>query len=383
MSAAEQGVALADPSAVVPTSPLALWRGRKFILLNVVTVSLLALVFSLLLPNRYRASAMVLPSSAGGAEMAMGASAFVSPLAALGFGTTSEEINNFISILKSRRLREAVIHEFSLMETYKVDRMEDALELLDKKIDIEVTDEGALIFSFLHRDKLKAQAVTAAILRELESTTISLGTMTGERNRRFIFSRIESVQQELAIEEQAMQAFTVEYGTYDLPVQLAAMVEQLVEIELDLARAEIEYNVASVSLDARHPRLEFLRAKRDETSSKLEELMSGESSGELIPNLRDLPNIAVQYARHRRDIEILGALLQFLYPQYEQARLKEAREEPTLHVLDFPRVPQKKDTPHRTLIVLASGVFSLLVSTVWVGVRPYLQPVDARPAGDT
>ncbi|GAH55535.1 unnamed protein product, partial [marine sediment metagenome] len=65
-------------------------------------------------------------------------------------------------------------------------------------------------------------------------------------------------------------------------------------------------------------------------------------------------------------------LLEFLYPQYEQARLQEARDEPTLLALDYPQVPQRKAKPKRLLIVLASGLFSLMISSVWVVLRPQL-----------
>jgi len=280
--------------------------------------------------------------------------------------------------LKSRRLREAIIREFNLMEKYKAKTIESALSQLDSKIDMEVTDEGALMFSILDRDSLQAKLMADAILRELGAATISLGTRAGQRNRRFIHSRIESVKEELAGVEQAMRDFTARYGTYDLPTQLASVVDQLIQMEVALADAEIEYDIASASLDEKHPQLDFLRIQRDEIKAKVEDLMAGKGKSNLLPNLNELPDVAVEYARLTRDIEILSALLEFLYPQYEQARLQEAKDEPTLLALDYPRVPQKKDKPKRAVIVLACGLFSLLISSVWVVVRPQLQLTKPR-----
>lgn len=349
-----------------------LWRAKRFILINFIVVSFLATGFSLLLPVSYRSSATILPPSAGGGELFPGGVGVVNPLSALGLGGASEEINNYLTILKSRRLRETIIHEFNLMEKYKAKTIESALKRLDSKVDMEVTDEGALIFGILDRDSLQAKAMADAILRELGKTTINLGTRAGQRNRRFIYSRIISVKEELAKVEQAMREFTARYGTFDLPTQLAVVIEQLVQMEVALADAEIEYNVASAGLDGKHPQLDFLRVQRDEIRAKVEDLMAGKGESNLLPNLQELPDMTVEYARLTRDAEILGALLEFLYPQYEQARLQEAKDEPTLLTLDYPQVPQRKAKPKRLLIVLASGLFSLMISSVWVVLRPRL-----------
>ena len=172
--------------------------------------------------------------------------------------------------------------------------------------------------------------------------------------------------------EQGVREFTAQYGTFDLPTQLAVVIEQLVQMEITLAEAEIEYNVASASLDEKHPQLDLLRVQRDEIRAKVEDLMSGKGESNLLLNFQELPDMAVEYARLTRDVEILGALLEFLYPQYEQARLQEARDEPTLLALDYPQVPQKKDKPKRSRIVLACGMFSLLISSAWVVIRSQL-----------
>ncbi len=353
-----------------------LWQAKKLIFINFVVVSFLAAGFSLLLPVWYKSSATVLPPSPGGSEILIGGAGAANPLSALGFGGASEEINNYITILKSRRLRDAIIREFNLMEKYKAKTIEIALKRLDSKIDLEVTDEGAFMFSILDRDSLQAKLMADAMLRELGTTTISLGIRAGQRNRRFVHSRIVSVKEELARVEQAMSEFTARYGTFGLPAQMAVVIDQLIQMEVALADAEIEYDIASASLDEKHPRLDSLRIQRDKIKAKVEDLMAGKGKSNLLPNLKELPDVAVEYARLTREIKILIALLEFLYPQYEQARLQEAKDEPTLLALDYPRVPQKKDKPKRLLIVLASGLFSLMISCVWVIIKPRLQFPD-------
>ena len=347
------------------TSIRVLWHAKLKIVINFFIVSFLAALFSFLLPIWYRSSVTVLPPMSSGSGLLGGMTAG-NPLAMLGLGNTSEELSHYITILKSRRLREAIVLEFDLVKVYKTELLEEALRTLESKIEIEVTEEGALIFSILDRDSLRVKAMADAILHELGLTTIELGTATAKRNRRFIYSRIQAIEREMAETEMAFREFTARYGTYDLPSQIGVAVEQLIQLEVKLAEVEVEFNVASLSLDERHPQLELLRNQRDEMSAKLDDLMAGKGKGNLLPNLQELPDITVEFTRLQRDMEIRTAILAFLYPQYEQSRLQEAKDEPSLQVLDYPHIPQRKAKPHRSLIVLASGLFSIIVTSLWL-----------------
>ena len=342
-----------------------LWHAKMKIVINFFIVSFLAALFSLLLPVWYKSSATVLPPMSGGSGL-LGGMAGGNALAMLGLGSTTDELSHYITILKSRRVREAIVLKFDLMKVYDTELLEDALQGLESKIEVEVTQEGALIISVLDRDSLRVKAMADAILYELGSTTIELGTAVARRNRRFVYTRIQAIEREMAETEMDFREFTARYGTYDLPAQIGVIVELLIQMEVKLAEVEVQFNVASRSLDEKHPQLELLRNQRDEMSAKLDDLMTGKGKGNLLPDLRELPDITVQFIRLKRDMEIRTAILAFLYPQYEQARLQEARDEPSLQVLDYPHVPQRKAKPNRSLIVLASGIFSLLVTSFWL-----------------
>jgi uncharacterized protein involved in exopolysaccharide biosynthesis len=355
----------------------ALWESKRFIIINFVAVSIVAAIISLFLPKWYKSSATVLPPSSTQGESIVTGMGMVNPLAVLGLGGAGEEINKYIAILKSRSLRERIIGAFNLMEVYETETVEETLWELDGIVEIEVTDEGALSFSVLDRDTLRAKAMADSILFLLGETTTQLGSRAAQRNRRFIHNRITAIKAELAVLERELRNLTAEHGTYNLPTQLDVVIGQLVQLEVMLAEAEIDYNVASASLNKRHPQLDQLRVQRDEINKKVEELMAGEGKSNLLPNLKELPDVALHYARLTRDVKILGALLEFLYPQYEQARLQAAKDEPMLLVLDYPKVAQRRAKPVRSLIVLACGLFSIMISSLWVVLRPQIQLISS------
>ncbi|UCH09231.1 MAG: hypothetical protein JSU61_08290 [Fidelibacterota bacterium] len=352
-----------------------LWESKRFIIINFVAVSIVAAIVSLLLPKWYKSSATVFPPSSAQGESIVTGMGVVNPLVALGLGGVGEEINKYIAIVKSRSLRERIINAFDLKVVYETETIEETLWELDSRIEIAVTDEGALTFGVLDRDTLRAKAMADSILFILGETTTQLGSKAAQRNRRFILNRITAIKAELAVAERDLRDLTAEHGTYNLPTQLDVVIGQLVQLEVMLAQAEIEYNVASASMNTRNPQLDQLRIQRDEISKKVEELMAGGGKSNLLPNLQELPDVALWYARLTRDVKILGALLEFLYPQYEQARLQAAKDEPMLLVLDYPKVAQRRVKPVRSLIVLACGLFSIVVSSLWVVFRSQTQHI--------
>jgi len=68
-----------------------------------------------------------------------------------------------------------------------------------------------------------------------------------------------------------------------------------------------------------------------------------------------------------------------LVPQYEQAKLQEARDTPTLLVLDRGYVPEWKDKPKRLLITLGGFFVGLFLSLSLVILQHELDKFSREP----
>jgi hypothetical protein len=86
----------------------------------------------------------------------------------------------------------------------------------------------------------------------------------------------------------------------------------------------------------------------------------------LYPSIRKLPLLGVTYADLYRRKKIQEAVLETLTKEYEIAKLQEAKEIPTVKVLDPANIPDKKSFPPRTLIVLFGTAFAFAVGSGWV-----------------
>ena len=81
-----------------------------------------------------------------------------------------------------------------------------------------------------------------------------------------------------------------------------------------------------------------------------------------------MPELETQLRQLMREVEIQNTLFTFLTQQYEEAKINEAKDNPTIQVLDPAVKPIIKYKPFRVLIVISSSIigliFGILVSFV-------------------
>ena len=65
-------------------------------------------------------------------------------------------------------------------------------------------------------------------------------------------------------------------------------------------------------------------------------------------------------------LKIQETIFELLKQQYEQAKIQEMRDTPTVQVLDFARVPEKKSRPRRTVIAAMAGMMSFGLTLFFV-----------------
>ena len=80
----------------------------------------------------------------------------------------------------------------------------------------------------------------------------------------------------------------------------------------------------------------------------------------------DLPTLGLQNARLIRDVELQNTIQQILIPQYEQAKLEETKNIPTLQVIDKPKVALNKAKPKRAFIVIGATLMGFILSLIYL-----------------
>ena len=84
------------------------------------------------------------------------------------------------------------------------------------------------------------------------------------------------------------------------------------------------------------------------------------------PTIKSLPLLGAKYGDYYRRAKIQETVYELLTEQYELAKVQEAKETPSVKVLDPARVPERKSFPPRLLIMLLGTLLAAGVSVLWV-----------------
>jgi len=98
------------------------------------------------------------------------------------------------------------------------------------------------------------------------------------------------------------------------------------------------------------------------------------------PTIRSLPLLGAKYSDYYRRAKIQETVFELLTEQYELAKVQEAKETPSVKVLDPATVPERKSFPPRLLIMFLGTALALSMSLVWVlGSNQWQQADPADP----
>ena len=160
-------------------------RRSRMILKLCLATAVITAVYSLLLPNIYSATALLLPAQ----EEKGLASALTSQLGGLAnlagtsvSGTTIADL--YVSMLKSETVKDPIIDRFKLMEIYDRKLRTDTYAVLDQKSSISAgKKDGIITITVDDKDPKLAAAIANAYLEELHNLTVRLNIAGAGENR--------------------------------------------------------------------------------------------------------------------------------------------------------------------------------------------------------
>ncbi|NQV30783.1 MAG: hypothetical protein HQ508_07845 [Candidatus Marinimicrobia bacterium] len=333
---------------------LLFWAFKKTIISVTSFAAILSIIISLILPVSYRATAIILPPSVDGGGMGIASLLSGLPFGGMGVDGMGQATNNFMSILNSRTMGERVLKEFNLRSEYESEFIEEALETLAGNSKYVLNDEGTIAITVFDGNQDRVAEIANYYVSQLDSINEQLTKERAGNNRLFIEKRLKQVYAEAAEAENKLKLFQEVHGAYSIEVQAEESIRALAGIEATIISKQIELDVMRISMSSDHSTVLFLQKEISTLKSSLDNLIFDGESDRILKSPSDLPGLTVEYARHVRDVKAKNAVLEFLIPEYEQARIQEVRDTPTVQILDEAQKPSKKSKPFRALIVLLS-----------------------------
>jgi uncharacterized protein involved in exopolysaccharide biosynthesis len=377
-----------------------LWANHRFLGRVTGAGLLLTTLIALLIPNRYQSVARLMPpdSQSGSGGLAMAAAALTGGAGTGGLGGMAGDLlglkntsDLLVGVLNSRTVKDKVIQKLDLRKVYGVRRMEDAREHLTSRTDILVDRKSQIItIDVTDRSPRRAAAIAQVYVEELNRTVAEVSMSSARRERIFLEGRLQAVNEDLEAAEREFSQFASKNSAIDIHEQGKAMVDAAATLqgELIAARSELEglrqlYADSNVRVRSVQARVAELENQLKKVGGKDDSTSFGKAtqSDSLYPSIRKLPLLGVPYADLYRKVKVQEAVLETLTQQYELAKMQEAKEIPTVKVLDPPNLPEKKSFPPRRLFILLGTMLALSCGVTWVLGRKVWDQSDPTSPG--
>jgi len=283
----------------------------------------------------------------------------------------------FIGILRSRTIEDRLIERFDLKKVYWVRLEEAARQKLAEKTSIsEDRKSGIITITVTDGDPKRAAAIAQAYVAELDRLVAELSTSAAHRERVFLEERLTAVKRDLDQASKEFSQFASKNIAIDIKEQGRAMVEAAATLQGHLIAAESElkglqeiYTPNNVRVRSAQARISELKRQLEKLGGKLTTTEGGDTNSEsnsLYPSIRKLPILGVTYADLYRRTRIQEVVFETLTQQYELAKVQEAKETPSVKVLDSANVPERKSFPPRLLIMFLGTFLALSLGVVWL-----------------
>ncbi len=344
------------------------YKMHLFILSLVVTAATAVYLFGFA-KVWYKSSANVLPArKPGGSSLDNLTSGLSNAIKDIGLTqlsgrTKPDGVYSPLALIGSRRLQEEIITEFGLMKEYESENMEDAVKTFSELAKAEVLEEGNIAVSFEDTDPKRAAVIANRLVRAMNETNSRLAIEEARFNRTFIEMRYAKLLVDLDSSERALGEFQRKYGVYELKEQARAQLGALSSLEQQKYMTEIQLQNARQLYGDNAAETKVLESQLAELRGKLNDLKTGmdrNASTYFVP-MDVLPDVALDYLRLTREVEIQSKIKALLLPSYEQAKLDESKQSLAFVILDSAVTPLKKSRPKRSLYLLSAfiGTFAL------------------------
>ena len=355
-----------------------LWGRRRFLALVTGIGILLAIGYTLRIPNEYESTAQLMPPdqqslSSGSLLTALTGSGSVASMGGLISAKTPGAV--FIGMLNSRTAQDDIINRFDLLRIDHCKFHTDCRKILAAQTTIkEDTVDGIISITVVDTDRYRARDLAGAYVEELDKLVNSLSTSSARREREFLEQRLKFIKTDLDANSRALSQFSSHNATLNPQSQGQSLIESVARLQSELVTTQTELSGLKAQYADDNVRVREARARVDELQNQLRKMDStgGDEDGANLkpgqdyPSLRELPILGVTYSDLSRQLMMQESIYETLTRQYELAKVEEAKEIPPVKILDAPEVAERKSSPHRSIIVLLGTILFAFVGITWI-----------------
>lgn len=337
-------------------------------------VAVVVAIATLFIPNQFKSTANLLPNQKTNIGFNMlSEGSGISSIAGSLLGQGSDETNRYLNLLNSSTTKRDVIDEFNLVNVYETSESDypvlNAIGILEERTRFNTLETGNFTIEVWDEDPVRSKEIAEYYVDRLNSLNSEISTKESAKFREFVQSQYDSTLQQIETTRNQLNEFQQEYGVFQLEDQVTEYFNLVGSVTAQKIETEIRLDYLENTVSSTNPQLRQTQIELQSINNKLDSIYKDESSENFILNFSNLSDIGLTYAELVKRIEIQTEVLRYIVPLLEQAKMEEVKALPIVSVLDEPIIPEKKDYPPRTLIVLLSGFTALILSSTFYTIK--------------
>jgi uncharacterized protein involved in exopolysaccharide biosynthesis len=379
--------AAAGSRSYLPEAIGLLWLRRRAIALWLVAGLVISAGLALL-AGKYEATTQLMPPDVGSSSSGMSGLAPILAKMSGGSGFAGDLMGGdilggmkntgalFTRVLGSRTIQDKLVDRFDLRKRYHCKYAEDARKKLGLRTTIsEDKKSGVLEIAVRDKDRDVAAALAGAYIEELDHVMTQVATSSARRERVFLERRLADELKVLEDAEQQFSRFASSNMALDIPQQTKVSVESAARLQGALIDAKGQLESLEQIYSPDNIRVKSLRAHVAELQREFSKINSGGSAvggaqdpNSPYPSVKNLPLLGVKWSDLYRNTKIHETVYELLTQRYEMSRIQEAKEIPTVKVLDPPSVSERKQ-PDMGFVLVIGGLVSVILACAGILLR--------------
>ena len=358
-------------------------RNRKFIIIFVAVVSVAAVIYSLVTPQIWRSTATFYVIGDQTSSLPFNIEGLSGLTAGLMGTTNSQNAISAVIAMNSRQFSEKVIRHFNLIDYYKI-TTQDSLKAMDSALRMLHTktmkigsdpETGLVTVSADTKDKKLSRDIVNYYLQQLDIYNREEKITRGKMNREFLEARVNETRAEIDSLLLALKDFQQRHNTVDIEAQTSSLIKSYSDIIATKMSTDIELELARKNYAENSPIVLELKDRSEALAKQIRQLEAGKEplKPRYLIDIGSLPDLATQYAQLKMNLEIKSKVYEFLYPQYEAAKLEELKDLPTLDILDTPREAGLRVRPKRAVMCIIAFALAVVASIIIVLIKNALE----------
>lgn len=353
---------------------LVLAKYKKIIFWTVLLVSIGAVTYSLLVPKYWEAKAKFVPVSDSSLPLNFIDGDMMSVGASLLGVSSNPESYSLLMLMRSRPFSEDVITKFGIIDYLELKdkdkfvNLDEALLILYKKIvgfSLD-TETGAISITALTKSKKMSADMANYYCTKLNEYNMNDRTTTAKRRRIFLEKRVAEVRSKIDTLSKELLVFQKENNIIDIDSQVIENLNQYSTLIASKIQSEIKYELALETTNKSNPMISTYQRKIELLDNEIFKLENEGFDYKFSVPLNDISELGLNYKTILSELDIQKAVFKFLYPQFEQARIDEVKDLPTIDIIEHAREAGLRAKPKRATICIAAFLLSFFISSILV-----------------